>query len=110
MNRLWRRLLCSGGLLLLIAGVCALSLDAKAWVDSSQHQLGKLYKATETSEHRLKSPTAAIGLTPAAVEPPPAAAEILPLPLQVLPRRSTPRHRSHALRAPPVPVRHETVL
>lgn len=109
-NRLWRRLLCSVGTLLLIVGVCVLSIDAKAWVDASQHQLGKRYKATETSEHRLKSPAAAIGLNPVPVEPPPLVAEILPPALQELPRRSRWFSTSHALRAPPVPIRYEIVL
>ncbi len=106
----WHRLLCSAGALLLTIGVCVLSLEAKAWVNSSQHQLGKHYKATETSEYRLKSPAAAIGLTPAALEPPPVHVEALPLLPRAVPLRPAPRHRSHALRAPPVPIPYEIVL
>lgn len=109
-NRVWRRLLCSVGTLLLIVGVCVLSIDAKAWVDASQHQLGKHYKATETSESRLKSPAATISLNPVPVEPPPVVAEILPPPLEVLPHRSRWFSPSHALRAPPAPIRDEIVF
>ena len=90
-------LLCLG-LLVLVAGVFTLSLQAKAWVDSSQHHLAKHYKVLDPGER----PIAAIAPPiPAGIEPvhfdcghaPPAAGNLAP--------RSEPFQTSHPLRAPP---------
>ncbi len=92
-----RRLVLCLGLLVLIAGVVTLSVEARAWVDTSQHHLAKHYKIADGAacvDAVVERPAAGLArLTVLAAEPLPAPSEFL--------TGREPHLRSHLLRSPP---------
>ncbi len=90
-----RRVLLYLGLLVLLASLFTLSLEAKAWVDSTQHHVSKHYKVLETPVAVLAAPLKA-GIEPLRIDwghAPPATGDLA--------QRSEPCLTSHLLRAPP---------